>query len=76
MLASKSLIMRVYDGQPHEPLVELALELYDGGRLIDEGGLLSQASTHVAGALSYGDRYADAEAVLAAHARSDGASVR
>jgi DNA-binding CsgD family transcriptional regulator len=64
LLASKSLIMRVYEGQPHEPLVELALELYGEGRLIDEGGVLSQASTHIAGTLSYGDRYAEALEVL------------
>jgi DNA-binding CsgD family transcriptional regulator len=64
LLASKSLITRVYEGQPHGPLVELALELYGDGRLINEGGVLSQASTHIAGTLSYGDRYAEALEVL------------
>lgn len=63
-LESKSLIMRVYEGQPHKPLVETATELYGDGRLIDEGGLLTQAATHVAATFSYGDDYATAEAVL------------
>ena len=64
LLASKSLIMRIYDGQPHQPLAELALELYANGRLIEEGGLTSQALGHVAGALSYSDKYKAAEEAL------------
>jgi DNA-binding CsgD family transcriptional regulator len=64
LLACKSLIMRVYEGEPHGPLAELALELYGDGRLIDEGGVLSQASSHIAGALSYADRYPEALEVL------------
>lgn len=64
LLASKSLIMRVYEGQPHAALVDLALELYDNGRLVEEGGVLSQASSHVAGTLSYADRYGEADEVL------------
>ena len=64
-LASKSLIVRVYEGEPYPELAEFALELYSDGRLLGEGGLLSQASAHVAGALSYADKYGAAEAVLA-----------
>ena len=41
-----------------------ARDLYAGGRLLDEGGLASQAVGHVAGALSYCDEYAAAEDVL------------
>jgi len=64
LLASKSMIIRVYDGQPHKPLAELALELYGNGRLIEEGGLVSQSLGHVAAALSYSDRYKAAEEAL------------
>ena len=71
VLASKSMIMRVYEGQPHQPLVKLARELYGDGRLLEEVGLTSQASLHVAAALSYGDRYAAAEQVLG-RARDEG----
>ena len=64
LLASKSLIMRMYEGQPHQPLAELALELYGNGRLIEEGGLTSQSLGHVAVALSYSDQYAAAEEAI------------
>ena len=40
---SKALIMRMYAGEPREELVALARELYANGRLLDEGGLASQA---------------------------------
>ena len=61
---SKALIMRMYAGEPHDGMVSFARELYAGGRLLDEGGLASQAVGHVAGALSYCDEYAAAEDVL------------
>ena len=63
-LMSKALIMRMYAGEPRDGLVSFARELYAGGRLLDEGGLASQAVGHVAGALSYCDEYAAAEDVL------------
>ena len=64
-LLSKVLIMRVYAGGERSELVPLARRIFAGGRLIDEGGLGSQAAGHVAGALSYCDEYATAEDVLA-----------
>ena len=64
LLASKSLIMRMYEGQPHQPLAELALELYGNGRLIEEGGVTSQSLGHVAVALSYSDQYTAAEEAM------------
>ena len=63
-LMSKALIMRMYAGDPRDGLVALARELYAGGRLLEEGGLASQAIGHVAGALSYCDEYAAADDVL------------
>ena len=64
-LMSKTLIMRVYRGEPCEPLGRLAWDLYANGRLLEEGGIVSQAVGHVIGTLSYCDRYADAETVCA-----------
>ena len=63
--ASKVLIMRVYAGGERSELVPLARRIFAGGRLIDEGGLLTQAAGHVAAAFSYCDEYAAAEDVLA-----------
>ena len=42
----------------------LARELWGSGRLIDEGGIASQAIGHVAATFSYADDYATAEDVL------------
>jgi DNA-binding CsgD family transcriptional regulator len=64
-LLSKALAMSVYEGRPHGPLRELARALYADGRLVDEGGIGSQAAGHVAGMLSYCDDYELAAEALA-----------
>jgi DNA-binding CsgD family transcriptional regulator len=75
-LTAKALIMRVYAGQgPSDELAALAVELYGGGRLVEEGGVGSQALANVVIALSFCDAYAaveDAAATALAHVRRHG----
>jgi DNA-binding CsgD family transcriptional regulator len=64
-LVSKAMIMHVYSGGTCEQVASIARQLFAGGRLLEEDGVASQALGHVAGTLSYCDRYADVEDVLA-----------
>ena len=62
-------------GGTRAEIAELARGLFDGGRLLEQDGLRSQAAGHVAGALSYCDDYRTAAAMLealGARARREG----
>jgi DNA-binding CsgD family transcriptional regulator/predicted negative regulator of RcsB-dependent stress response len=60
-LTSKAMIMQLFAGGRCSELLPLARNLFDGGRLVAEGGAESQALWHTMGALSYCDDYPAAD---------------
>ena len=62
-IASKVMLQRMVSGEDRAQLVETARELWDGGRLLEEGGADTQALAHVIGTLGAADDFAMAEEV-------------
>ncbi len=75
LLVSRSVTVRVREGQPHQALVRLADTLYDDAGASERPGSDARAVKHVlddlpvelavAGALAYSDQYERADAILA-----------
>ena len=71
------LFSRTVTGSPRESIIELALRLWDGGRMLSEDGPGSEALWHVIGALSWADAYEESLGVIeAVIARCDARGVR
>lgn len=68
-LLAQVLFARTMHGHPREELLALALQLWDGGRLLAQEGPDSQTLWHVVGTLSWADDYATAEAATEAALR-------
>jgi DNA-binding CsgD family transcriptional regulator len=56
---------RTVTGAPRDGIIELALRLWDDGRMLSEDGPASEALWHVIGALSWADAYGESLAVIA-----------
>lgn len=55
---------RTVTGAPRDRIIELALRLWDDGRMLSEDGPASEALWHVIGALSWADAYDESLAVI------------
>jgi DNA-binding CsgD family transcriptional regulator len=64
VLASKVLLQRMVSGEDCAQLIEIARDLWGGGRLLEEGGADTQALAHVCGTLGACDDFAMAEEVM------------